>query len=52
MCDWRAQLANDVAEHWKRDEASAIATAKEWTRCVLALFPVGLACRLSLLPRR
>jgi len=24
-------LANDVAEHWKRDEHSAIATAREWT---------------------
>jgi len=25
-------LANDVAEHWKTNEKSAIATAKEWTR--------------------
>jgi len=25
-------LANDVAEHWKRDERSAIETAREWTR--------------------
>jgi hypothetical protein len=25
-------LANDVAEHWKKNEPEAIATAKEWTR--------------------
>eukprot|EP01094_Clydonella_sp_ATCC50884_P030109 TRINITY_DN968_c0_g1_i4.p2 TRINITY_DN968_c0_g1~~TRINITY_DN968_c0_g1_i4.p2 ORF type:complete len:174 (-),score=39.57 TRINITY_DN968_c0_g1_i4:111-560(-) len=25
-------LANDVADHWKRNEAEAIETAKEWTR--------------------
>ena len=25
-------LANDVAEHWKTDEASAIVTARQWTR--------------------
>jgi len=25
-------LANDVAEHWKRDELAAIATAKEWVK--------------------
>ncbi|KNC51459.1 ubiquitin-conjugating enzyme E2 35 [Thecamonas trahens ATCC 50062] len=25
-------LANDVAEHWKSDEADAIRTAGEWTR--------------------
>ena len=25
-------LANDVADHWKRDERSALATAAEWTR--------------------
>jgi ubiquitin-conjugating enzyme E2 N len=25
-------LANDVAEEWKRDEASAIGKAAEWTR--------------------
>ena len=25
-------LANDVAEHWKTNEADAIRTAKEWTR--------------------
>lgn len=25
-------LANDVAEHWKRDEADALATAREWTK--------------------
>ena len=24
-------LANDVAEHWKRDEAGAIREAKKWT---------------------
>lgn len=24
-------LANDVADHWKKDEGSAIKTAKEWT---------------------
>jgi len=24
-------LANDVAEHWKRDEAAAIKEAKKWT---------------------
>jgi len=24
-------LANDVAEHWKTDEAGAVATAKQWT---------------------
>lgn len=24
-------LANDVAEHWKKDESGAIKTAKEWT---------------------
>ena len=25
-------LANDVAEHWKKDEPAAIRLAKEWTR--------------------
>lgn len=25
-------LANDVAEHWKRDEVDAIRTAQEWVR--------------------
>lgn len=25
-------LANDVAEHWKSNEASAIATARDWTK--------------------
>ena len=25
-------LANDVADHWKRDEPGAIATAEEWTK--------------------
>jgi ubiquitin-conjugating enzyme E2 N len=25
-------LANDVAEHWKRDTNAAIAKAKEWTQ--------------------
>jgi len=25
-------LANDVAEHWKKDEAGALQTAKNWTR--------------------
>jgi len=25
-------LANDVAEHWKKNEGDAIKTAKEWTR--------------------
>jgi len=25
-------LANDVAEHWKRDEQGAIAMARDWTR--------------------
>lgn len=25
-------LANDVAEHWKRDEADAMKTARDWTR--------------------
>lgn len=25
-------LANDVAEHWKKNETEALQTAKEWTR--------------------
>lgn len=25
-------LANDVADHWKRDESDALATARNWTR--------------------
>ena len=25
-------LANDVAKHWKEDEAGAVATAREWTK--------------------
>ncbi|CCW71440.1 unnamed protein product [Phytomonas sp. Hart1] len=25
-------LANDVADHWKRNEADALETAREWTR--------------------
>lgn len=25
-------LANDVAEHWKRDEGDAMATARKWTQ--------------------
>lgn len=25
-------LANDVAEHWKRDEKTAMETARQWTR--------------------
>lgn len=25
-------LANDVAEHWKRDEADAMETARKWTQ--------------------
>jgi len=25
-------LANDVAEHWKSDEAGAVETAREWTK--------------------
>ncbi|EPY19498.1 ubiquitin-conjugating enzyme E2 N [Strigomonas culicis] len=25
-------LANDVAEHWKKDESGALATARDWTR--------------------
>jgi len=25
-------LANDVADHWKRDEKGAMTTAQEWTK--------------------